>query len=91
MFSCRIQSKRIEHAFLAYMIRKFISRSGKDFFADYRKTPRNAPSGRVFDDLGMEEVGASDGFTSLVFRKNRDIPDDGVIHIMAQEDTDAAV
>ena len=91
MFSCRIQSKRIEHAFLAYMIRKFISRSGKDFFADYRKTPRNAPSGRVFDDLGMEEVDASDGVTSLVFRKNRDIPEDRVIHIVVQDDPVAAV
>jgi FkbH-like protein len=91
MFSCRIQSKRIEHAFLAFIIQKFTRRSGKDFFADYRKTTRNAPSGRVFDDLGMEEVDTSDGVTSLVFRKNRGIPDDGVIQIVVQEDPVAAV
>ena len=40
MFSCRIQSKRVEHAFLAYLIRKYIARTGKEFWANYRKTPR---------------------------------------------------
>ncbi len=48
MFSCRIQSKRVEHAFLASVIRRYIAETGKDFYANYRKTPRNAPSGQVF-------------------------------------------
>lgn len=85
MFSCRIQSKRIEHAFLGHIIRKCITESDKDFFADYRKTPRNAPSGKVFADLGMEQVEVSDGVISLVFRRNKEIPDDGVIQIVAEE------
>src|SRR5208282_1794013 len=55
MFSCRIQSKRVEHAFLAWLIRKYIDETGNDFYADYRMTPRNAPSGKVFADLGIEE------------------------------------
>ena len=55
MFSCRIQSKRVEHAFLAHVIRRYIGETGKNFYANYRKTPRNAPSGRVFADLAMEE------------------------------------
>ena len=85
MFSCRIQSKRVEHAFLSHIIRNCIRESHKDFFANYRKTPRNAPSGKVFSDLGMEEVGATDGVTSLVFRKSKEVPDDGVINIVVQE------
>jgi FkbH-like protein len=84
MFSCRIQSKRIEHAFLGHIIQKYISQKGKDFFANYRKTPRNAPAGKVFTDLGMDEVGAADGITSLVFPAGRRMPDDEVITIAVQ-------
>jgi predicted enzyme involved in methoxymalonyl-ACP biosynthesis len=84
MFSCRIQSKRIEHAFLGHIIQKYISEFGKDFLADYRKTPRNAPAGKVFADLGMDEVGLADGITSLVFPADRRVPDDGVITIALQ-------
>jgi FkbH-like protein len=81
MFSCRVQSKRVEHAFLTYILRKYLTETGKDFWADYRKTERNAPSGRVFADLGMEEASTRDGVTSLVFRKERAAADDGVIEI----------
>lgn len=91
MFSCRIQSKRVEHAFLSHLIRIYIRKSGKDFWANYRKTPRNAPSGKVFADLGMEEVTVTDGVTSLAFRKDQIVPDDGVIRIALQEDPVAAI
>jgi FkbH-like protein len=91
MFSCRIQSKRVEHAFLSHIVRVYIHKSGKDFWANYRKTPRNAPSGKVFADLGMEEVAVSDDVTSLVFRKNQVVPDDGVIRIVLREDPVPAI
>jgi FkbH-like protein len=91
MFSCRIQSKRVEHAFLAHIVRSYLSKLEKDFSANYRKTPRNAPSGRVFADLGMDEIGASDGVTLLVFRRNKEVPDDGVIKIVVQEEPVAAI
>jgi FkbH-like protein len=85
MFSCRIQSKRVEHAFLAYLIRKYIARTGKEFCANYRKTPRNAPSGQVFSDLGMQESENKEGVSRLVFPKGRVVPDDGVVNITAHE------
>jgi FkbH-like protein len=85
MFSCRVQSKRIEHAFLGHLIRKCIRESGKDFFANYRKTPRNAASSKVFSDLGMEEVEESEGVKSLVFRRNKQLVDDGIVRVVAQE------
>jgi FkbH-like protein len=81
MFSCRVQAKRIEHAFLGHVIRRYASNSGGDFFANYRKTARNAPSGQVFDDLGMEEIVTKDGVTSLVFRRDKTAPDDQVVQI----------
>jgi predicted enzyme involved in methoxymalonyl-ACP biosynthesis len=89
MFSCRIQSKRVEHAFLSSVIRKYLKQTGNDFYANYRKTSRNAPSGKVFADLGMEEVEMRDGVSSLRFARNREIPEDGVIQVTMQ--TDAAM
>ena len=81
MFSCRIQAKRVEHAFLSFLLKKYRA-GGKDFRANYRKTPRNAPAGRVFQDIGMDEVGDDAGVTSLVFPHDRAIPDDGIIGII---------
>jgi FkbH-like protein len=85
MFSCRIQSKRVEHAFLTWLMRKYISESGGDFYANYRKTPRNAPSGQVFADMAMKEIAINAGVSSLRFSAEREIPDDGVIEIVDQE------
>jgi FkbH-like protein len=89
MFSCRVQSKKVEHAFLSYLIRKYIAATGKDFYANYWKTPRNAPSGKVFADLRLEETGIDDGVTRLVFPRQRDLPDDGIIEILAHEPVEA--
>jgi len=86
MFSCRIQAKRVEHAFLGHLIKTYIRESGKDFWASCRKTPRNAPSAKVFADLGMEESAIADGITSYVFRKNKQAPEDGVIKIVAAQE-----
>ena len=85
MFSCRIQSKRVEHAFLSYLITKYITKTGMDFWADYRKTPRNAPSGQVFLDMGMQETENNAGVSRLVFPKDRRVPDDRVIKIATPE------
>jgi FkbH-like protein len=87
MFSCRIQAKRVEHALLTHLLTKY-SASGRDFWANYRKTPRNEPSGRVFQDIGMEEVDVKAGVTSLVFRKGCRIPDDGILQIVELLGTD---
>jgi FkbH-like protein len=81
MFSCRVQSKRVEHAFLASVIRKYIVETGSDFYANYRKTHRNAMSGQVFSDLGMEEMETTEGVLSLRFPKEKEVPDDGVIEV----------
>jgi FkbH-like protein len=90
MFSCRIQSKRVEHAFLAYLVREYIAKTGRDFRVHYRKTERNAPSGKVFDDIGMTELGTKSGVALLVFPRERPVPDDGVIKINMHEPSPVA-
>lgn len=78
MFSCRIQGKRVEHALLSFLLQ-----GGKkqDFYANYRRTLKNAPSGKVFEEMGFECVADNDGALSLVFKQGREIPDDHIISI----------
>jgi len=82
MFSCRIQSKRVEHAFLARMVRKYTTAERPKFHANYRETPRNAPSGKVFKDMGFEETGHLDGVTLLAVSRDVIGPDDGIIQVI---------
>jgi FkbH-like protein len=65
MFSCRVQGKRVEHAFLAWLLRKYIANPQRDFLADLRRTKKNAPSAAVFADMGFEEVATAEGLTTL--------------------------
>jgi FkbH-like protein len=84
MFSCRIQSKRVEHAFLTYILQDYVGRRGADFLVNYRRTPRNAASGKVFEDFGFETIGEEDGVTLLRFRRDRTPPDDGLVVIISE-------
>jgi len=63
-FSCRIQSKRIEHALLAHLLGQYPARP---FRALWKKTERNAPTGKVFADLGFREAREAGGVTELEF------------------------
>ncbi len=65
MFSCRIQSKRVEHHFIAHLAAR-VARAGADtLHARYRATERNAPSGKVFDALGFELSRTEDDLREL--------------------------
>jgi FkbH-like protein len=75
MLSCRVQSKRIEHAILTHLLDKY---SHADFRVNYQKTSSNAFSGKVFDDFMFE----AEGLNTLVFRVGWEIPDDGIITVI---------
>jgi len=81
MFSCRVQSKRVEHAFLSLVLKKYISSTNKDFYANYKKTEKNKPSGKVFYDMGFEEKSVRNGTTSLQFKLDKEILNDNLIDI----------
>lgn len=85
MFSCRVQSKRVEHEFLAWLILEHRKRQDRDFLANFRKTPRNAPSGAVFRELGFEEVGEESGVTSLRFGRHSKIERESIVEIDVEE------
>lgn len=87
MFSCRVQAKRVEHAVLGFLMKRFVQEENQNLFANFRKTPKNTQSGKVFDDLGFEIVGEHEGVTSLAFRGMRGIPDDKIIAIRSHMET----
>jgi FkbH-like protein len=76
MFSCRVQAKHVEHAFLAYLIRRHRAEiPSEDFTVIYRPTERNAPSARVFEDLRFTRAGETeDNRVSFVYATDRKVP-----------------
>jgi FkbH-like protein len=89
MFSCRIQGKRVEHAFVAHLIRKQRQAGAATFLVDYRKTKKNAVPGKVFDDLGFDVVGEGGGLTRLAFPSSKTLVDENVIKI--EDETNQAL
>ena len=81
MFSCRVQSKRVEHGFLAWLLRKYSGDGEHDFLANLRKTKKNGPSSAVFAEMGFDEASTADGVTTLRFQKDQPIQDDGIVSI----------
>jgi FkbH-like protein len=59
--SCRVQAKRIEHAFLAFLLARHRERGAAALEALYRRTERNRAAGAVFEDLGFQELTRSGG------------------------------
>ncbi|HEU5408431.1 MAG TPA: HAD-IIIC family phosphatase, partial [Nitrospira sp.] len=81
MFSCRIQGKRVEHAFLAYLLERYSKPERRDFFANYRKTKKNEKPGKVFGEIGFEIIGELDSLLSLKYPKTHSIPRENVIRL----------
>ena len=86
MFSCRIQGKRVEHAFLSWLLKRYADAGSKDFYADYRETAKNSAAGKVFVEVGFESVLKKDGLESKVFKKSKEIPYDRLITIIAERE-----
>lgn len=85
MFSCRIQSKRVEHEFLGYLLEKYGRTRQQDFFANYRKTNKNVQAGKVFEEIGFEEVHQEEGVLSFKFPSGRTILQEGIVRIVSEE------
>lgn len=81
MFSCRVQGKRVEHAVLSFLLRQFKSDKTPVFYANYHKTPRNTPAGKVFEEVGFECLGENEGVLSLEFRYGCEVLDDKIIEV----------
>ncbi len=81
MFSCRIQSKRFEHAFIAHLLRTHTHETSPALTVWYRRTERNAPSARFFGDMGFELESQEGEVEILAYPKTLPIPDEGIVTI----------
>tara|TARA_R110000796_G_scaffold252596_1_gene388359 strand:- start:2725 stop:4506 length:1782 start_codon:yes stop_codon:yes gene_type:complete len=80
MFSCRIQSKRIEHAFINFCLNKYLPKD--DFRVKYKKTERNKFSAQVFDDFAFETEKKLEDTHFLIFKSNKSIPSNDVVEVI---------
>lgn len=85
MFSCRIQGKRVEHAFLAFVIERHQARFGGEFLANLRRTSRNEQPAKVFTDMQFEEFAEEDGVSRLRLA-SKELADDRVITVNVELD-----
>lgn len=58
-FSCRVQAKRAEHTFFAWLAETYGKRQMTDLLVSYVPTVRNKPVAAVFDDMGFHEADGS--------------------------------
>jgi hypothetical protein len=73
----------VEHAFLLYVFGRYRAASSNGFWANYRKTARNAQAGQVFNDIGMDEVETQSGVTSFIMPTDRPLPVEDVIDVFS--------
>lgn len=81
MFSCRIQSKRVEHAVLNYLLSYYFEKDKKDFFVNYLKTDKNTNSAQVFTDLGFENYESNGNLFTLRYPVGKLVNDDKIVSI----------
>lgn len=85
MFSCRVQSKRVEHAFLGFLLSYYKSIGVNEFSAIYIKTSRNMKAGAVFEDMKFIECASNReavGESVFKFDFSSEILDDKIITVL---------
>jgi FkbH-like protein len=82
MFSCRVQSKRVEHAFLCFLMKRYRELGFTRFEARYRRTERNQQAGKVFTDLGFSESPGEGEASLFTFDLTSEIPDDRIVQTL---------
>ncbi len=81
MMSCRVQRKRVEPAFFAWLTKRIAADRGVIEVA-YRKTARNGASVRMLEELGFEFRPAAGQDEGLYVRPAREpFADDNVVHV----------
>ena len=81
MFSCRVQSKRVEHAFISFLLTYYKKAGHTHLSALYKQSERNKKAAAVFTDMDFEIQEQQDNLTTYRFDLANPIPDDGVIEI----------
>ena len=82
MFSCRVQSKRVEHAFLHWLLQHYKLLGYKEFSATYNKTEKNTPSGTVFKDMNFRQVALDGSKITYTYDLENRIESEGIVKVI---------
>lgn len=83
MFSCRIQSKRVEHAFLCWLLNTAYLSGWDCLQIEYKATTKNSQSAHVFSDLEFKQITQHQGMTIYSKETTSEYISDGFITINA--------
>jgi len=81
LFSCRIQMKRIEHAFLCYLMKKYSGQADNILKVVYCPTRKNAQCAKVFGDIGFQKESSNKGREIFIFDMKNGIPAEPLINV----------
>lgn len=84
VFSCRIQGKRVEHAFLNFLLERTKARGFDTLEGEFRMTNRNKAAGMVYQDLGFKEIDVREGVHLYAVELRRMMPSDQIIQVYWQ-------
>jgi FkbH-like protein len=83
MMSCRVQRKRVEHAFFSWLSRRFqAQREGDALTINFRRTERNQPVVRMLGDLGFEYFAEGEERGTFVRPVDRPVAEDDIVQIV---------
>ena len=80
VLSCRVAQKRVEHAFLRWLVLRERSRA-KGVAVEMVETERNQPIRQVFVDLRFRTSGERDGRVRMEFPDDADVASDRIVSI----------
>lgn len=86
MFSCRVQAKRIEHAFLLELIAMYQRNGANRFIALYSPTDRNRQAAQVFPELKFIQTGVQGGRVEYSMDLDGDIPKQDIVAVNFQRE-----
>lgn len=85
MFSCRVQSKRVEHAFLLFLMQRYAALGAREFEVRYRETERNKPLAQVFLDMCFETKSRHDREFIFAFDLTKNLPENRIVKVQFSE------
>jgi FkbH-like protein len=85
MFSCRIQHKGVDHAFLCYLLATCSSRGKSRLEAVYNETAKNRAAAQVFWDLGFEKTESNNSHHKLLYDiAARGVPHQSIVNVITE-------
>lgn len=81
MFSCRIQFKRVEHAFLVFLMHRYKAMGANYFRARFIETKKNVLARSVFKDMLFQEQERNGATRLYRFDLRKPIPQEGIVEI----------